>query len=137
PDLSRGRINRDDEWILQHVQDPEMIAPGLRTPPGDALKIVEARAVVAYAGKVRAAAPPPKISAEDRLASDVLGTKCIACHTIDGDGGHEGPDLSHAAKKPDRTAAWFKRWITDPGLVNPDADMPAFGGTLTDAQPTA
>jgi ubiquinol-cytochrome c reductase cytochrome b subunit len=134
PDLSRGRISRDDEWILDHVQDPDMIAAGLREPPAGALKVVDARAVVAYARKVRAAAAPPRLSAETRLAFDVFGTRCISCHSIDGDGGHEGPDLTHAAKKADRTAAWFKRWITDPGLVDPDADMPAFGGRLSDAE---
>ena len=74
---------------------------------------------------------------EDRLAADVFGTKCVSCHTIDGDGGREGPDLTHAAKSRDRTAAWFRRWITDPGLVNPDAEMPAFGGKLSDAELTA
>ena len=62
---------------------------------------------------------------------------CVSCHTIDGDGGREGPDLTHAAKSRDRTAAWFRRWITDPGLVNPDAEMPAFGGKLSDAELTA
>src|SRR6185437_10511364 len=33
PDLSRGRINRDAQWIQAHVADPEMIASGLRPAP--------------------------------------------------------------------------------------------------------
>src|SRR5207253_2079761 len=104
PDLARGRVNRDDQWILQHVQDPEMIASGLRQPPAGAPTIADARAVVAYARKIRAAAPTPEVSPDDRAASDVIGTKCLSCHMIDGDGGREGPDLTHAAKKPDHTA---------------------------------
>ncbi len=54
-----------------------------------------------------------------------------------GDGGKEGPDLTHAAKKPGHDAAWFERWITDPSAVDPIADMPAFGGKLSAAEMTA
>jgi ubiquinol-cytochrome c reductase cytochrome b subunit len=134
PDLARGRINHDDQWIRGHVTDPDMIAAGLREPPPTGLDVVEARAVLAYVKKVRAGAPWPQISTEDRQALDIFGTKCIACHTIDGDGAKEGPDLTHAAKKPDHDRAWFERWIADPGLVNPDADMPAFRGQLSDGE---
>jgi nitric oxide reductase subunit C len=82
--------------------------------------------------KIRESAPPPRISPEDRLASHVFATRCVACHTIDGDGGKEGPDLSHEGKKQD--AAWLTRWITDPSAVDPDAEMPSFKGKLTDAE---
>jgi ubiquinol-cytochrome c reductase cytochrome b subunit len=134
PDLNRGRIARDDQWIQGHLSDPAMIAAGLRPPPPDALKTLEAKAVLAYVKKIRAGAPPPQIAPEDRLASDVFGTKCIQCHVIDGDGGREGPDLTHAGNKPGHDAAWFERWITDPAAVKPDAEMPAFAGKLSDAE---
>jgi ubiquinol-cytochrome c reductase cytochrome b subunit len=134
PDLARGRINRDDQWIQGHVIDPDMIAAGLRQPPPIGLNLIQARAVLAYVKKIRAAAPPPRLSAQDRQALDIFGTTCISCHTIDGDGGKQGPDLTHAARKPDRDAAWFERWVADPGEVNPDADMPAFGGKLSSSE---
>jgi len=51
---------------------------------------------------------------------------------IDADGGTEGPDLTHAGKKHD--AAWLAKWIADPSTVDPDSDMPAFGGKLTNAE---
>ncbi|MHB8533525.1 MAG: cytochrome b N-terminal domain-containing protein [Solirubrobacteraceae bacterium] len=137
PDLTRGRITRDDRWIEGHVADPEMIAPGLRKPPPGGLNIIEARAVVAYVGQVRAGAAAPTVAGGDRLALDVFGTKCIACHILNGDGGKKGPDLTHAAKKPGHDAAWFERWITDPSAVDPIADMPAFGGKLSDAEMNA
>ena len=135
PDLTRGRIGRDDQWILDHVADPEMIAAGLRPPPANGLKQLEARAIVAYVHKLRAGVTdPPKLPADTRLAEDVFATRCIGCHTIEGDGGKEGPDLTHAAKKPDHTADWFVKWITDPSAVNPDAEMPPLGGKLTDQE---
>ena len=109
-----------------------MIAPGQRPAPAAGLKAMEARAVLAYVQKIRESAPAPRISAEGRLASQVFATRCIACHVVDGDGGKEGPDLSHEGKKQD--AAWLTRWITDPSAVDPDADMPAFRGKLSDAE---
>ena len=128
----RGRISRDDQWISGHVADPDMIAPGLRPPPPTGLKLMEARAAVAYVQKVREGAPLPQVSAETRLASHVFATRCIACHIIDGDGGKEGPDLSHEGKK--QNVQWLTRWIADPSAVDPDADMPAFGGKISDAE---
>jgi ubiquinol-cytochrome c reductase cytochrome b subunit len=135
PDLTRGRINRDEQWIAGHVSDPQMIAPGLRPAPADALKNQETRAVIAWVQKVREGAPPPRVAGADRLAMDVFATRCITCHVIDGDGGKEGPELTHEGKKHD--AAWLARWIANPAAVNPDSDMPAFAGKLTEAELSA
>ncbi|MGE5245194.1 MAG: cytochrome b N-terminal domain-containing protein [Betaproteobacteria bacterium] len=134
PDLTRGRFVRDDQWIEGHVGDPEMIAPGLRPAPAGGLKLLESRAVVAYVQKARAGIPPPAVTETERVASDVFATRCITCHIVNGDGGKEGPDLTHAAKKPDHNQAWFVTWISDPSNVDPTADMPAFEGKLTEDQ---
>jgi len=37
---------------------------------------------------------------------------CIACHTINGQGGSVGPDLSHVGSK--RSLSWIKTQITNP-----------------------
>ncbi len=65
-------------------------------------------------------------------AAVIVARYCIGCHKIDGDGGTEGPDLSHAGSEPD--AATLRRWIVDPELVDPDAEMPSFGDRLSDVQ---
>ena len=39
--------------------------------------------------------------------------KCIACHTIDGYGGHVGPNLSHIGSQ--RSFSWIKTQIVTPG----------------------
>ncbi|MHB1680634.1 MAG: c-type cytochrome [bacterium] len=36
---------------------------------------------------------------------------CVGCHTINGNGGSVGPDLSHVGSK--RSLAWIKKQITD------------------------
>ncbi len=57
---------------------------------------------------------------------------CVGCHKIEGDGGTDGPDLTHEGTKHD--APTLRRWIVDPEQVDPDAEMPSFGDRLTAAQ---
>jgi nitric oxide reductase subunit C len=135
PDLTSGRISRDDEWIASHLTDPGMIAPGASLPASAGLKALEAQAVLAYVEKIRQGARPPRLSPEDRIAANVFATRCVSCHTLNGDGGTEGPDLTHEGQKHD--AAWLAAWITDPSAVDPIADMPSFGGRITGAELTA
>ena len=54
---------------------------------------------------------------------------CVGCHVIDGDGGKDGPELSHVGSK--RDLAYLRSVIADPESVNPDAEMPSFAKRLT------
>jgi mono/diheme cytochrome c family protein len=65
-------------------------------------------------------------------AAAVWARYCVGCHIIDGDGGKDGPELTHAGEKND--APKLRTWIEDPEAINPDADMPSFGKRLTPAQ---
>lgn len=121
---------RGPEWLAGHVLDPEMIAPGLREPPA-VVNEREAAALVAYARRA-SLQPYPGFTPQVETVGWVFARYCVGCHKIDGDGGKDGPDLSHEGKKHD--AATLRRWIVDPELVDPDADMPAFGDRLNEAQ---
>jgi cbb3-type cytochrome oxidase cytochrome c subunit len=125
------RPSRDDAWIFSHALDPEVIAPGIRTPAGPLLES-EAHAVVAWARALRAGEPPPEMLPRDEHALSIVGAHCTPCHTIDGDGGTEGPNLSLVGRKHD--ADWISTWVADPLAVDPDAEMPAFAETLTAQQ---
>jgi mono/diheme cytochrome c family protein len=66
---------------------------------------------------------------------------CARCHARAGQpggpdiGGSKGPPLSDVPNRPGRTKEWVADYIRDPKSVKPDAKMmPAFKGTLTDAQ---
>jgi ubiquinol-cytochrome c reductase cytochrome b subunit len=128
-------IRRDREWLLSHVRDPEIIAPGLRPPPSGGLGPAQAHAVVAYLRKVRVGVADPPVSVEERQAAMVLGTFCATCHMIDGEGGASAPDLSHVGAT--RDAKWLRQWITEPEALDQFATMPPFGTVLTEAQMTA
>ncbi|MEJ2255325.1 MAG: cytochrome c [Nitrospirota bacterium] len=49
---------------------------------------------------------------------------CSACHTINGVGGHVGPDLTHIGSK--KSEAWLKKQIRDPRAHFAQSVMPAF-----------
>ncbi|MDQ3212146.1 MAG: cytochrome b N-terminal domain-containing protein [Acidobacteriota bacterium] len=121
---------RGPEWLEAHVLDPEMIAPGLREPPVT-VNEREAAAMAAYARRA-AREPYPGFSPHLEVVAPVFARYCIGCHRIDGDGGDDGPDLSRAGAEHD--APTLRRWIEDPELVDPDAEMPSFGDRLTAAQ---
>ena len=56
---------------------------------------------------------------------------CSACHTIDGQGGSAGPDLSRVGQS--RSEEWLVRYTRDPRSTNPSAEMPPFS-ELTDEE---
>ena len=125
---------RDSEWLVAHVRDPQMIAPDLRPVPGGAMTEGQGRSVVAYMRRVRAGAAAPTLAA-NQAAIAVYGRYCSTCHTIDGEGGSQAPDLSHVGSRHD--AKRLRDWITDPTSVQFDATMPPFGDRLNEEEMTA
>ena len=126
--VSSMKARREPEWLLSHVRDPEIIAPGIRPAPRGGVNAGEAFALLAYAKKVTIGAKPPTVSVETAATADVFGGSCAGCHALDGDGATSGPDLSHVGAK--RDAAWLAKWISDPSDVDPKSTMPAFGAIL-------
>jgi ubiquinol-cytochrome c reductase cytochrome b subunit len=129
------RLNRDPEWLIGHVRDPLVIAPGLRERPPGGMNDGQARSIVSYLRKVRVGVPVPDLPAETRLASLVIGRHCASCHMVDGEGGAVGPDLTRVGGR--QNASWLRDWITQPDAVDPAANMPAFGEALTESEMTA
>jgi len=130
--VARLRLRREPEWGVAHVRDPEVIAPGLREPPPGGMSEGQARSILSYLRKARDGGSPPEASGDTLTASLVIGRYCANCHMIDGEGGAAGPDLSRIGAT--RDASWLRMWITQPEAVEPYANMPAFGDTLTDQE---
>jgi ubiquinol-cytochrome c reductase cytochrome b subunit len=66
----------------------------------------------------------PAVTSPSVLAGRVLYEKngCSACHSIHGEGGKVGPDLTHVGSKHDRD--WLIRHFRDPQAVSPGSIMP-------------
>ena len=125
--LEGSPSSRGPEWVSGHIQDPEMIAPGLRqapSPPNER----EVTAILAYVRRT-ARGPYVQVPAHRETVATIFARFCVGCHVIDGDGGKDGPELSHVGSK--RDLAYLRSVIADPESVNPDAEMPAFAKRLT------
>jgi mono/diheme cytochrome c family protein len=57
---------------------------------------------------------------------------CVRCHTVGGQGGHVGPDLTHVGADPSHTLDWFMQRVSNPRAWNPSSRMPAFQGNSRD-----
>lgn len=120
-----GRITQSQDWLNMHVADPEVIAPGLRLPPeSNESELAAFRAALA---RMRSGAPPA-IDEHQRTALALFNRFCIGCHKIEGVGGTDGPDLTHAGANLD--PGMIERRIINPLDVQIDAEMPSFAGKI-------
>jgi nitric oxide reductase subunit C len=81
------------------------------------------------------APPSPNAASGVARATDrpqVFNQLCIACHSLDGQGGNVGPALDLLGDR--RDAAYVKTWLEDPAAVKPDTKMPKL--PLTEGQIT-
>jgi ubiquinol-cytochrome c reductase cytochrome b subunit len=128
--IGSHRVARSPDWLTGHVADPEVIAPGVREAP--AVNEREVAAIVAYVRRSSEGDLPPMPDSVEQVAAQVFARYCVGCHVIDGDGGHDGPDLSRIGREHDRE--WLRRWIAQPKMIKPDAEMPAFERRLQPAE---
>jgi ubiquinol-cytochrome c reductase cytochrome b subunit len=119
-------ISRPLDWLEMHVADPIVLAPGLRDAPQT--NIGETRAILSALQRLRHSAPPP-LDAETTHIYKLLSSHCLNCHLIDGVGGKEGPELTTVGKKLD--VSTIEQRIIDPTMLDPIAEMPAFGEKLS------
>ena len=124
--IEAGRIAQTSSWLDAHVADPEVIAPGVRPPPET--EEAETSAIRAALARMRSGALPAMDDAAKRVAV-LFNRHCLSCHTVDGVGGKDGPNLSKAGEKND--PGQIERRIIDPTEIQFDAEMPAFGDKMT------
>jgi ubiquinol-cytochrome c reductase cytochrome b subunit len=136
--LSMTRITKDNEWLLSHMADPMVIAPGVRGPhetaPPEVMSRFNAQATVAYLKRVHAGDPvPTNVDATVKLAALTYAETCVKCHRISGEGGTLGPDLTAVGRR--RPEAEIHAFIEDPeSMMGEPSVMPAFGKTLKSEQ---
>jgi len=57
---------------------------------------------------------------------------CTRCHSVGGQGGRMGPDLTHVGADPSHTPQWLADHVRNPKAHNPGSRMPGFQGRITD-----
>ena len=125
PPVEPGRIGKPADWLEMHVADPIVLAPGLREAPQTNQS--ESRGILMALARLRTGAPPA-VDADTTHVYKLLNKFCMNCHIIDGVGGKDGPELTRVGREQD--LATIEQRIIDPALLDPAAEMPAFGDRI-------
>lgn len=84
--------------------------------------------------------PPPTDRDDPAVQRGLVAfrTHCLACHSINGQGGGKAPELNHPASVTEYLApGWLQRWMLDPRSVRYDTTMPGLPQTLPDRDAVA
>lgn len=73
--------------------------------------------------------PPGDTSAQAKKGFVAFRENCMACHTVNGEGGGKAPELNYPVSITEYVPdAWLRKWIMDPRAIRYNATMPAFAG---------
>jgi len=79
--------------------------------------------------------PPAGADATVQRGFDAFRQHCIACHSINGQGGGKAPELNAPSSVTEYLAeGWLRRWMLEPTAVRLNTTMPALAPNLRKAQ---
>jgi mono/diheme cytochrome c family protein len=97
------------------------------------LGVVVSLSLLASCNKTRGGTGAPGAAELAAAGKNVFATNnCSRCHSIGGQGGRKGPDLSHAGADPSHTPQWLADHVRNPKAQNPSSRMPAFQGRISE-----
>lgn len=141
PELTKVMERRGEVFVRGMLRDPESMYPGQRRMVQYDFSESEIDDLIAYLtwiGEVDTNGFPATPPLQGRLAPPVaedgrpamFEQTCIACHSVDGQGGNVGPALDGVADRFDED--YLARWLRDPQSIVPETTMPQLG--LNDVQ---
>jgi mono/diheme cytochrome c family protein len=153
PALDDVGLRRSPEWMVQHFREPQAVSPGTVMPKFDFTEN-EARALTDFLVHLReqtvALSLPSAMDPVERGHEAYRTYGCAGCHGLDGKGGVPNPNAKTAELVPDLihvadgyTKDELKARILkgqreipalDPNRPPPPLYMPAWGGTIKDAE---
>lgn len=91
--------------------------PGTDMPPSDPLRVPERDIwkTLAYIRSISTSTPPPPPTGNAENGAKVFAATCSICHTVNGVGGHLGPDLSRVGAS--RSRAVIERKLRGPNTT--------------------
>lgn len=142
PELTKVYERRGPVFINEMLIDPERMYPGERKMVKYDFTKEERDALIAFfkwIGEVDLNGFPPKpdlvqvaspnaVSGSEEVVvskinrPNIFNQMCVACHSLNGQGGSVGPALDGVGKKFD--ADYIAKWLKDPLSVKPDSKMP-------------
>ncbi|MBI4826479.1 MAG: c-type cytochrome [Nitrospirae bacterium] len=136
PDLTQEAKKARPEWLSGFLKAPVKIRPEgilMARMPDFNLSEKESNGIIEYLSSLSGVSYPynfePKQEAQaeeindgEKLYHDIFG--CVACHTLNGQGGKVGPDHTDIASTLKRE--WIEQWLKDPQKIKADVRMPKF-----------
>lgn len=142
PELTKVFERRGEKFIEAMLRDPEAMYPGQRKMVKYDFSNQEIQDLIAFfkwigeidlngfppkPDLVSVAVPPPGTTQDGSVAKTsnrpkIFNQMCIACHSLEGQGGMVGPALDSVGSRLDRDA--LIRWLSNPAEVKPDSKMP-------------
>lgn len=83
--------------------------------------------LVTFADRFPKLSPPSNASEKAKKGFIAFRENCMACHTINGEGGNKAPELNYPTSVTEYLSdSWIRKFMMDPRSVRYDATMPAF-----------
>lgn len=83
--------------------------------------------LVNFADRFPRLSPPKDASEKTKKGFLAFRENCMACHSINGEGGNKAPELNYPMSVTEYLSdAWIRKWLMDPRSVRYNATMPAF-----------
>ncbi|SHL62278.1 Cytochrome c [Nitrosospira sp. Nsp11] len=116
--------------VWDNIKSKELLDAGASDMPYQ-IKRVELKFVAPFPNMV----PPAGSSAKAQRGFMHFRQHCMACHTINGEGGGKAPELNYPVSvteyiKPE----YLKRWIVSPQSIRYNTTMPGITGAILDRE---
>ena len=83
--------------------------------------------LVNFADRFPRMSPPKDASEQAKKGFIAFRENCMACHTVNGEGGNKAPELNYPMNVTEYFSdEWLRKWLMDPRSVRYNATMPAF-----------
>ncbi|WP_052494210.1 c-type cytochrome [Nitrosospira sp. NpAV] len=119
--------------IWDNINSKELLESGASDMPYQ-IKRVEVKSVAPFPNM----APPANASVEVQRGFTHFRKHCMACHTINGEGGGKAPELNYPVSvveyiKPE----YLKRWIENPQTIRHNTTMPGLARGIPNREKVA
>ena len=112
--------------VWDNISSKALLESGASDMPYQ-IKSVEIKFVVPFPDML----PPPGSSAKAQRGFVHFRKHCMACHTINGQGGGKAPELNYPASVVEYIRpAYLKRWIENPQSIRHNTTMPGLAKEL-------
>lgn len=117
--------------VWDNLESPQLREQGASDWPYQIVGI----ALVDIAERLPRILPPKDADAAVQRGFEAFRQHCIACHSINGQGGGKAPELNVPSSVTEYLAdGWLQRWMLEPTAVRLNTTMPALAPNLRKAQ---